>query len=263
MDPGVARAVAIDQPELRRRLAHALPRDARGWHALTTTVREIDRIEAEVPVDAGARRSVLTEVYGGAWDAVLLRLRREFGSAPEEDLEEVIQTVWLQIDELYLKCRDRSRFSGFLWTTLRRRALARLPDRETQALDESAPAPRESDQARRAAAAQALRRFAWFTWGSQDNPLAASRQAWSHKQGRAAMVEFSAIACGLECRPYGELVYWNQPRSGDWGQGDGEGDEKWWRNRATYARGKFKRALQTDEGTEIYQGILERILMQR
>jgi len=261
MGPGVAAEAGADHQELRRRLAHALPRDARGWHALTTTVREIDRIEAEIPVSPEARKLVLTEAYGGAWDALLLRLRREFGGASEEDLEEVIQTVWLQIDDLYQKCRDRTRFSGFLWTTLRRRALARLPDPEQTALVEQ-PAPQQSDQARRAAAAQALRRFAWFTWGSQDNPLAASEKAWSHKQGRAAMVEFAAISCGLECRPYGELVYWNQPRSGDWSQGDGEGDEKWWRNRATYARGKFKRALQTEQGEVIYQTILERILVQ-
>jgi hypothetical protein len=77
------------------------------------------------------------------------------------------------------------------------------------------------------------------------------------------MVEFTALSCGLEGRPYAELVFWNQPRTGDWSQGSGEGDEKWWRNRATYARGKFKCALQTPEGESAFQKILEELRWSR
>ncbi len=261
----------LGRAALRRRLESVLPAGARGWHALSATARALDRVEAETAVDPEARREVLTEAYGAAWEAILLRLRRDFGGLPEEDLEEIIQVVWLEIDGIYRRCEDRGRFSGYLWTTLRRRALRRVEARERErevteereAIEEREAPGRGAARQQRALEAQALRRYAWFHWGSQDNPLSRSRRSWSHRQGRAAMVEFAALSCGLEGRPYGELVFWNQPRTGAWGQGEGEGDEKWWRNRATYARGKLKRSLQTPEGRASYERILEQLQWDR
>jgi len=253
----------LDTAALLERLSPLLPPNDSGYRAFLEVVMRLDALEQEVGVAPRALEEALARSAMAAREAMALHARDAVPAASVQDAEDAVIELIGRVGGLYRGCRDRRAFSAYFKVSLQRqvkriywrRNLADLPPEG----DDAAPPPPEEDLE---LTARALRRFVWYLWGSPDHPESESRSRLSLKKARARVSYLVSVAASFECRPFAGVVYWNQPRAGDWGAGEERAgavrhkDEGWWRSRATYARGKVKAALQTRDGAAAFERIL-------
>jgi len=247
------------RPSLRVRLRDLLPPRAAGPGALSELASHLKELCPSGEEFATEGRELLAEGLFGASDELIRRLRQDARGLSEEGAEEVLSGLALRLDRLFHAWRRDCAFFKYLQLIGVRDAWAMLKreQREQATLDEPiAPEVDEQDSPLRAFSAklqvQALLRFAWYLWGSPDNP--------QRLQYDKAMVDFLALSTRLSGGSFDELVARYQPRPGSWGPGLGEPDRKWWRGRASMAQRRLQDALEDARTRQVYDRILADLL---
>lgn len=171
-----------------------------------------------------------------------------------EDIEDAIAEVTVGLRSLFENWTGGSFGSYFI-----KAARNKLVDQYRKTYREAVTAEGEvegsveasfpSDDGRRAILTdvQVANRFIWYVYGSPDNPNRISSSK--------SIADMMALKWRVEERQPSELVQNCQPRVGEWGPGQGEPDNKWWRSRATFAQNKIFTLLASPEYLAQYERI--------
>lgn len=245
-------SAAAPSASVRRQVEGLLPPQRRGMHALGELAQLLKRLEAEgvaTPQDAEA---CLLESYFGSVDVLVNLARGAARGLSVDAAQDVVQRVGIRLHKVYETWKGQGRFEQYLSKTITHEALLVLRGEERVVPLWAEPSTRAADDAdereKPSTELQALRRFTWYLYGSPDNP-----KRFAHDK---AFIDFLAFAARLEARPFQELVRANQPRPGEWGPGEGERDNKWWRGRAQQGQQAVQDALGRREYKKAYERIL-------
>ena len=223
-------------------LVRLLPPGAVGMDAIGELAAALKAHLTAGTISTQAAEAMLVESYMAATPALCRLVRVAARGLDASSAEDVVQEVATRLSRIFALWEGRGRFSSYLHTTLKRDALRALGRTDEPWTDERAEAAVFDEvegptlELCASVRVRALRRFAWFCFGSPDN----SRRLQYDK----AAIDFLALSARLEARPFQDLVHWNQPRMGQWGEGAGEPDRKWWRGRAMMGQQRLRDALQ-------------------
>ncbi len=240
---------------LRAELAELLPPHAVGLPALDALAARLKQVLAARPQPATLTSELLASSLMSAWDVLVRRARRE-ARLNQEQAEEVVAGLASRLSSLFATWRGEGTLSAYLIVILGRdaRALQERERRVEAAVEVEEAASPEAELLgglSREMQSQALLRFAWFLYGSPDNP--------ARLQYDRALADFLALSAQLAGRSYDELVLLYQPRPGSWGLGAGEADRKWWRGRACLARRRLFEALEEPANQRVFERIVAEI----
>lgn len=246
--------------QIRARYVSLLPPRVRGVQPLSELAGRLRADERDSGLAHSDALVLLAEAYVGAWPSLIRRALTAARGLSAEGAEDVVANLTERLDRLYSGWREEGSFAAYLDRTLQREALSvvkregrgdvELLEDDGAALQAEALSPEQIELQNRA-----LLRFAWFLYGSPDNPR--------RLQHDKAMVDFLAISSRLTGRPYAELVSLYQPRPGSWDLGRGEADRKWWRGRATLAQRQLSQALEDPALRAVYERILTELKRSR
>lgn len=241
---------------LRVAVADLLPPRHVGLDALSQLAERLRALEHEGRANREEAHQLLLESCFAALPSLQRLVRSHADGLSEEVAEEVVAELSTRLDALYANWTGTGSFRAYLtrilvreaWSTSTRERAHRVqePQEDTFAEEGEQEAPLSSIQM------QALRRFAWYLYGSPDNP--------DRVRSDKALVDFMAYCARLEGRPFADLVRDLQPRPGSWDQGRGELDCKWWRGRAQMAQARIRKALQQPRYRTAYERIVAELV---
>lgn len=234
----------------RRQFERWLPPASRGIDAVGHLAQLLKGARRDDQISLNDACALLAEGLDGA-RRQLIRLiqtdrEREGGRVAEEDIEDALSDVLVALPRLFDRWGGES-FVRYFAAAVKNKLVDQfrkqhreilMSDEEFEGVSVTVPA---SDENRDDIweDIQVANRFVWYVYGSPDNP--------KRIDGPKGVVDMMALKARLERRPASELVLNCQPRVGDWGPGQGEPDERWWRGRAQEAKKKVILLLQQPE----------------